>query len=72
MDTDSRGTIREKGLSLESIQTERPFLVRFRQLLFARHLLLLFLDHLLHHIAAYAAVLVRGQVSIVAVGQRHS
>lgn len=25
MDTDSRGTIREKGLSLESIQAERPF-----------------------------------------------
>lgn len=28
MDTDSRGTIREKGLSLESIQTE-SLLVRF-------------------------------------------
>ena len=59
MDTDSRGTIRKKAFPWNRSRRKGLFLVRFRQLLFARHLLLLFLDHLLHHIAAYAAVLVR-------------
>ncbi len=42
------------------------------QALFTCHLLFLLLDHLLNHIAADAAVLVRSQIAVVAVCERHS